>query len=43
MCPAYSAFMDITLSILPWKILWSLHMQKKEKIGVIVAMSMGLA
>ena len=34
--------MDITLSLLPWKLLWGLQMKKKEKIGVITAMSMGL-
>jgi hypothetical protein len=34
--------MDITLSILPWKIIWNLEMTKKEKIGVLAAMSMGV-
>ena len=42
LCLAYSGAMDLALSILPWKLLWSLQMQKKEKIGVIIAMSMGL-
>ncbi|SPO07115.1 uncharacterized protein DNG_09809 [Cephalotrichum gorgonifer] len=38
---SYSGAMDITLSILPWKIIWNLRMTRREKIGVLVAMSMG--
>jgi len=38
----YSGAMDILLAILPWKIVWSLTMNKKEKLGVAVAMSMGV-
>jgi hypothetical protein len=33
--------MDISLAILPWKLLWGLQMKRKEKIGVAVAMSCG--
>jgi len=39
---AYSGAMDIMLALLPWKILWFLTMNKKEKIGMIMAMSMGV-
>ncbi|KAK3328721.1 hypothetical protein B0H66DRAFT_578817 [Apodospora peruviana] len=39
---AYSAAMDITLALLPWKIIWQLQMRQKERIGVAVAMSMGI-
>jgi hypothetical protein len=39
---AYSALMDITLALLPWKFLWGLQMKRKEKIGVGIAMSMGI-
>ncbi len=39
---AYSAFMDWVLALLPWKLLWSLQMKRKEKVGVGIAMSMGL-
>lgn len=39
---AYSAGMDIVLSFLPWKLVWSLQMKLKEKIGVAVAMSLGV-
>ncbi|KAK0610724.1 hypothetical protein B0T17DRAFT_457011, partial [Bombardia bombarda] len=39
---AYSAAMDVTLAFLPWKYIWTLQMSKKEKIGVVVAMSMGV-
>jgi hypothetical protein len=34
--------MDITLALLPWKFLWGLQMKRKEKIGVGIAMSMGI-
>ncbi|EFQ35364.1 uncharacterized protein GLRG_10508 [Colletotrichum graminicola M1.001] len=39
---SYSGAMDIVLAILPWKILWGLTMTKGEKLGVLVAMSMGV-
>ncbi|KAK4459467.1 hypothetical protein QBC42DRAFT_231687 [Cladorrhinum samala] len=38
----YSAVMDVALAFLPWKFLWELQMSRKEKIGVVVAMSMGV-
>ena len=38
----YSALMDITLALLPWKFLWGLQMKRNEKIGVGIAMSMGI-
>ncbi|TDZ24740.1 hypothetical protein Cob_v002411 [Colletotrichum orbiculare MAFF 240422] len=38
----YSALMDILLAMLPWKLIWGLQMKMKEKIGVGVAMSMGV-
>lgn len=40
--PVYSAVMDVALAFLPWKFIWSLQMSKKEKIGVVIAMSMGV-
>ncbi|KAK0625052.1 hypothetical protein B0T17DRAFT_577729 [Bombardia bombarda] len=39
---AYSGLMDIVLALLPWSVVWSLQMRKQEKIGVAVAMSMGV-
>lgn len=39
---AYSGSMDITLAMLPWRIVWNLQMKKREKFGVAVAMSMGV-
>ena len=39
----YSALMDFVLAFLPWKLVWSLQMRKKEKFGVAVAMSLGVA
>ncbi|KAK4124089.1 hypothetical protein N657DRAFT_376381 [Parathielavia appendiculata] len=37
----YSGTLDIVLAILPWKIIWALTINKREKLGVMVAMSMG--
>ncbi|ENI00973.1 hypothetical protein COCC4DRAFT_65104 [Bipolaris maydis ATCC 48331] len=38
----WSALMDVSLAILPWKILSNLQMRTAEKIGVCVAMSLGI-
>ena len=34
--------MDITLALLPWKLIFGLQMKRKEKFGVVLAMSMGV-
>jgi len=34
--------MDLTLALLPWTLVWKLQMKPAEKIGVAVAMSMGI-
>ncbi|KAI4643034.1 hypothetical protein J4E93_007103 [Alternaria ventricosa] len=34
--------MDISLALLPWKVLWNLQMRTAEKIGVGLAMSLGI-
>lgn len=39
---AYSAALDIILGILPWRIIWKLTMNKKEKFAVLLAMNMGV-
>jgi len=39
---SYSAAMDITLALIPWKLIMGLQMKKKEKFGAAVAMSMGV-
>ncbi|KAI6081565.1 hypothetical protein F4821DRAFT_273075 [Hypoxylon rubiginosum] len=39
---AYSALMDFVLALLPWPLIWHLKMKVKERIGVAVAMSMGI-
>ncbi|EEY17126.1 conserved hypothetical protein [Verticillium alfalfae VaMs.102] len=39
---SYSALVDFALALLPWKIVWKLQMKKYEKIGVAIAMSLGL-
>ncbi|KAK1989140.1 hypothetical protein LZ30DRAFT_755536 [Colletotrichum cereale] len=39
---SYSGALDIALAILPWRIVWGLTMTKREKLGVLVAMSMGV-
>ncbi|KAK3985221.1 hypothetical protein QBC44DRAFT_405361, partial [Cladorrhinum sp. PSN332] len=38
----YSALTDIVLALLPWKIVWNLQMEQREKIGVALAMSLGV-
>jgi hypothetical protein len=38
----WSAIMDISLALLPWQILWKLQMRTAEKIGVGIAMSLGI-
>ncbi|GAB1309823.1 Rhodopsin domain-containing protein [Madurella fahalii] len=38
----YSACMDFALAMLPWQFIWGLQMKQKEKIGVGIAMSMGV-
>ncbi|KAJ5663192.1 hypothetical protein N7507_003923 [Penicillium longicatenatum] len=39
---AYSGCMDFILALFPWVILWKLQMKKREKFGIIIAMSMGV-
>ncbi|KAL1893490.1 hypothetical protein Sste5346_006318 [Sporothrix stenoceras] len=39
---SYSGVMDVVLAIIPWTLLWNVQMRLKEKIGVLVAMSMGI-
>ena len=38
----YSAAMDLTLALLPWTLVWKLQMKPAEKVGVAIAMSMGV-
>ncbi|KAJ0151668.1 hypothetical protein CTA2_312 [Colletotrichum tanaceti] len=38
----YSALVDFILSFLPWSIIWGLGMKRHEKVGVAVAMSLGI-
>ncbi|KAK4244240.1 hypothetical protein C7999DRAFT_35391 [Corynascus novoguineensis] len=39
---AYSALMDFTLAVLPWTFLHKMQLQKREKTGILIAMSMGI-
>jgi hypothetical protein len=39
---AYSGIVDVILALLPWKIILALQMKRREKIGVAIAMSMGI-
>lgn len=34
--------MDVVLALLPWSVIWGLQMRRKEKIGIALAMSMGV-
>lgn len=38
----FSGVMDLALALLPWKIVMGLQMKRTEKLGVAVAMSMGV-
>lgn len=39
---AYSGAMDIALALLPWAVIWSASINKKEKMGAMLAMSLGV-
>lgn len=39
---AWTAAMDFVLALIPWALLWNLQMKTTEKIGVGIAMSLGL-
>lgn len=39
---AYSAAMDLVLTAFPSLVIWNLQMIKREKIGIILSMSLGL-
>ncbi|KAI5925152.1 hypothetical protein F4810DRAFT_700311 [Camillea tinctor] len=39
---AYSAFLDFVLAFLPWSIISKLQMKTSEKVGVSIALSMGV-
>ncbi|KAK4443381.1 hypothetical protein QBC34DRAFT_477870 [Podospora aff. communis PSN243] len=39
---AYSAAVDFILALLPWKLLLGMQMQREEKFGLVIALSMGL-
>ena len=34
--------MDFVLALLPWQVIWKLQMKRNEKLGVALAMSMGI-
>lgn len=34
--------MDFLLALLPWKLIWTLRMKKAEKVGLAIALSMGI-
>ena len=39
---SYSASIDVMLAMMPWPLIWGLQMKKKEKLGVALAMSLGV-
>ncbi|KAF2202044.1 hypothetical protein GQ43DRAFT_414482 [Delitschia confertaspora ATCC 74209] len=39
---SWSAFMDFVLALLPWHVVWSLNMKKKEKLTVTFGLSLGI-
>ncbi|KAK3363249.1 hypothetical protein B0T25DRAFT_33881 [Lasiosphaeria hispida] len=38
----WSAFCDFALAFLPWRLLFRFHMYRREKVGIAIAMSMGV-
>lgn len=34
--------MDIVLALLPWQIIWTITINKRERLGALVAMSAGV-
>ncbi|KAL0938184.1 uncharacterized protein CTRU02_207915 [Colletotrichum truncatum] len=38
----YSVLVDFSLSLLPWRTIWQLQLNRHEKVGVAVAMSLGI-
>ncbi|KAJ5946083.1 hypothetical protein N7454_002922 [Penicillium verhagenii] len=39
---AYSGCMDLVLAFFPWIILWKIQMKKRDKFGIMIAMSLGI-
>ncbi|KAB8274002.1 hypothetical protein BDV30DRAFT_248592 [Aspergillus minisclerotigenes] len=39
---AYSGCMDFILALLPWLVIWKLQMKRREKLGIAIAMSLGI-
>ena len=39
---AFSGVMDLCFALIPWKVVMGLQMKKQEKLGVVIAMSMGV-
>jgi len=39
---AYSGVMDLVLAFMPWPTIMTLSMRRREKIGIAIAMSMGV-
>jgi len=39
---AYSALMDFILALFPTVLIWHLQMGMREKLGVLLAMSLGV-
>ncbi|KAH6843388.1 hypothetical protein B0I37DRAFT_418495 [Chaetomium sp. MPI-CAGE-AT-0009] len=38
----YSGLVDLVLSFLPWKIIWCLPFRKRDKVGLVALMSLGV-
>ncbi|ORY58496.1 uncharacterized protein BCR38DRAFT_500261 [Pseudomassariella vexata] len=41
-CGSYSALLDVVLAFVPCKLVWRTQMKKKERLGVLIAMSLGV-
>jgi hypothetical protein len=38
----YSGIADLALALLPWKIIWCLPVRRRDKIGLVAVMSLGV-
>lgn len=38
----YSGAIDVILALIPWPLIWKITMDRREKVGVAIAMSMGI-
>lgn len=40
-CPVFNIIIDFVLSLFPWLVTWKLRIERYEKVGLCIAMSLG--